>query len=496
MVIFLKYEYIKTYLTNEKGVYVMGEKKSVSVPKKMREKYDEITRIIEEFCREYLNEEYEEKCCEMCAALSRKRPSPLNSGNSNSWACGIVHAIGMINFLFDPSEGCHIKAGDLYKAFGISNSTGLKYSKKVRDIMKVKYFDPDWSLSRILDKDPFTWIINIDGIALDIREAPYEIQQLMYEEGMIPYIPDDKIEEFDVSSVQFKQENLNSKEKAKRLNKAQNLMYEAWEAASKKERIKLAKKALNISPLCSDAYLLLASETTKSLEKSRDIIEMAVRAAEEAIGRNDFEEYRGMFWMVTETRPYMRARFELADVFWNLGEKRQAIDHLKDMLILNPNDNQGVRYILINWLIDAGNDIEIGALLKEYGDEPSANMQYSTALYFFKKELIDKANLTIKEAIKENPHVPSFLLGKKEMPGYLPPYYGIGDESEAISYVWIAFEVWHSTKGAIEWLHEKSSIVENSFNIPNITQATSNKIGRNEPCLCGSGEKYKKCCGK
>ncbi len=26
--------------------------------------------------------------------------------------------------------------------------------------------------------------------------------------------------------------------------------------------------------------------------------------------------------------------------------------------------------------------------------------------------------------------------------------------------------------------------------------ATSNKIGRNDPCSCGSGKKYKKCCGK
>ncbi|HBN84048.1 MAG TPA: hypothetical protein DDZ89_09410 [Clostridiales bacterium] len=23
-----------------------------------------------------------------------------------------------------------------------------------------------------------------------------------------------------------------------------------------------------------------------------------------------------------------------------------------------------------------------------------------------------------------------------------------------------------------------------------------NKIGRNDPCPCGSGKKYKKCCGK
>lgn len=28
------------------------------------------------------------------------------------------------------------------------------------------------------------------------------------------------------------------------------------------------------------------------------------------------------------------------------------------------------------------------------------------------------------------------------------------------------------------------------------TRINENKIGRNEPCPCGSGKKYKKCCGK
>ena len=28
------------------------------------------------------------------------------------------------------------------------------------------------------------------------------------------------------------------------------------------------------------------------------------------------------------------------------------------------------------------------------------------------------------------------------------------------------------------------------------TQKKSNKVGRNDPCPCGSGKKYKQCCGK
>jgi SWIM/SEC-C metal-binding protein len=31
---------------------------------------------------------------------------------------------------------------------------------------------------------------------------------------------------------------------------------------------------------------------------------------------------------------------------------------------------------------------------------------------------------------------------------------------------------------------------------PTETRRVERKIGRNEPCPCGSGKKYKKCCGK
>ena len=37
----------------------------------------------------------------------------------------------------------------------------------------------------------------------------------------------------------------------------------------------------------------------------------------------------------------------------------------------------------------------------------------------------------------------------------------------------------------------KDQLKENKINQENINK----KIGRNEPCLCGSGKKYKRCCG-
>jgi hypothetical protein len=44
------------------------------------------------------------------------------------------------------------------------------------------------------------------------------------------------------------------------IEKAQDLVYDAWERATARSRIALARKALAITPLCSDAYNILAEE--------------------------------------------------------------------------------------------------------------------------------------------------------------------------------------------------------------------------------------------
>src|SRR3546814_18004768 len=49
--------------------------------------------------------------------------------------------------------------------------------------------------------------------------------------------------------------------------------------------------------------------------------------------------------------PYMRARAGLAITLWRLGDQQAAIDHYRAMLILNPNDNQGIRYLLATALL-------------------------------------------------------------------------------------------------------------------------------------------------
>jgi len=168
----------------------MGQvKKSENIPKIMAEKYRAIVKLTDDFSQENLNEEYAQMIRYATASLCRKRPSPLNKGKINSWACGITHAIGIVNFLFDKSQTPYIRASDLYKKFGIGQSTGQSKSKAVRDLLDMYQFDPNWSLSSRLDDNPMVWMVSVNGMIVDIRSMPREAQEVAFEKGLIPYIP-------------------------------------------------------------------------------------------------------------------------------------------------------------------------------------------------------------------------------------------------------------------------------------------------------------------
>ncbi|MGA7952212.1 MAG: DUF6398 domain-containing protein [Gloeobacterales cyanobacterium] len=131
-------------------------------------------------------------CRKLAAALSRKRPSPLATGKANTWACAIVHALGMVNFLFDPSQTPHMNASEIYKQFGVSQSTGSAKSKQVREAMDMYQMDPKWCVPSNIDKNPLAWMVSINGLIVDVRNAPRAFQEKAFRMGLIPYLPEDK----------------------------------------------------------------------------------------------------------------------------------------------------------------------------------------------------------------------------------------------------------------------------------------------------------------
>lgn len=140
-------------------------------------------------CKEKLNDEYYHLSVEVAAKIARKRLSPLLSGSPNTWAAGIIHALGMVNFLFDKSQPIHMTSKELCDWFALGQSTVSGKSKSIRDMFKIHQMDTRWCLPSKMIDNPFVWLIAFDGCIVDVRNAPYEMQLAAYEAGVIPFIP-------------------------------------------------------------------------------------------------------------------------------------------------------------------------------------------------------------------------------------------------------------------------------------------------------------------
>lgn len=181
---------------------------------------------------------------------------------------------------------------------------------------------------------------------------------------------------------------------------------------------------------------------------------MGVEAGQLALGKTSFRDMTGEFWGFIETRPYMRARGGLALALLELGETDAAIGHLRAMLELNPNDNQGIRYVLLGTLLDREATDEVVALLDVYDADYSPYWAYTRLLLAFRagKGAETATRRLLSDAVKINRHVPGLLLRPDPPPEFDAPYITVGDEDEAADYVVACGAAWRRTPGAIDWL--------------------------------------------
>ena len=235
---------------------------------------------------------------------------------------------------------------------------------------------------------------------------------------------------------------------------AEAVLDRAWEARGRRA-VLLARQALQIWPDCADAYNLLASRAPDP-ESAGELYERAMAAGVRAMEPGTFGE-AGHFWGLLETRPYMRAREGLAQSLVERERPAEAAEHFQEMLRLNPDDNQGVRYTLVNVLISLSRDAEALDLIDRYR-EGSALMEFPRALLGFRREGDTlEARRALKRALQANRFVPRMLLRDRGLP-FSDGMYSPGSEEEADLYFDLARETWAGTPGALDWLQKRTAL--------------------------------------
>src|ERR1017187_5058903 len=238
--------------------------------------------------------------------------------------------------------------------------------------------------------------------------------------------------------------------------KAEDLVIEAYDLPAGKAMENI-NKALALDADCIQAYEYLASISPKR-EAAMAWYEKGIRIGERLFGGEYLKENHGHFWLITETRPFMRCMQGYADMLFISGNIKGCAEILEEMISLNPNDNQGVRDLLLLCLIDLGENAGFRKYAKLYNEDSASFALFNKALFAFKTEgSSENANKKLKKALQQNRFVAKKLISKQPVT-QLSEMYGIGDENEADYYVIFAKPIWYKTFGAMAWLKKQTGI--------------------------------------
>jgi hypothetical protein len=103
-----------------------------------------------------------------------------------------VYVLGRINFLDDKSFSPYMKTADLCAAFEVSESTLHAKARAIEKALGTEACDPRWTLPSLVAKNPLVWLAQVNGLMVDLRNMPREVQEIAFAKGLIPYIPADR----------------------------------------------------------------------------------------------------------------------------------------------------------------------------------------------------------------------------------------------------------------------------------------------------------------
>jgi tetratricopeptide (TPR) repeat protein len=206
---------------------------------------------------------------------------------------------------------------------------------------------------------------------------------------------------------------------------------EHWWAGDRRRALKSFRRALELDPQHADAHnhLGIAALEARKLKAAEQHFRAAIDSGTRHLERDGAEVH----WGFIENRPYLRGLANLARVLAERKNWAEALAIHKQMLKLNPNDNQGVRYL-------------IGPECLRVGDDDGA-------IAAFQKGLHEEVGCAFGLALARlRAHGPSAEIGEALLTGFAANRYVapmlLGDS-------WERLDAFHGTNMAEpEWAHD------------------------------------------
>lgn len=234
--------------------------------------------------------------------------------------------------------------------------------------------------------------------------------------------------------------------------------------------IKAEKIFKKIISKCGDNHIdailhlgLLYNQIGKRIEGNALIIK-AYHIVQQIIPNELYTKKDKLSWLELSNRPILRTIHAYGLELMNQKKYLEAIKEFEFIIKVNPNDNQGVRYLIIECLFHLEKYIDILKLNSKYKDDRSPEFLYGVFLVLYILDRKDEALIQYKKAKKHFPFVAEELIKSKHVfPKTDDPFlikqegygYPFGSKQEAYEY-WERNQLfWNKADGIVELMKNK-----------------------------------------
>jgi len=220
----------------------------------------------------------------------------------------------------------------------------------------------------------------------------------------------------------------------------------------------LLRDVIRKAPLHIDAlhHLAIILDGRGKSEEARQLWIKGVEIGRIAFPRKlTFRDHLEWSWL--ENRPFLRCLHGLATATLADGDIEKATGFFEELLSFNPNDNQGVRELLMEVYLEQNTLKKAMELCNRYPNDCLAGLLYGYPLVLFQLGKREQASKKLIKAVKDSPKIAKELLKKshKKPQSDIHGYISVGGWDEAYEY-WERFgRFWDGEK--LDWLKEVMS---------------------------------------
>ncbi len=192
-------------------------------------------------------------------------------------------------------------------------------------------------------------------------------------------------------------------------------------------------------------------------KKAYIILDKGLANIQPILPKNFFAICPQLIWGILDNRPFLRCYANLGHCYLALNRMDLARDIFENLIMMNPNDNQGIRNLLIGCYFSKNEISTVLDLCNKYPKDILPATMYGKVLCLYQLGEIKAAEEQLRIAMGFAPKVAQELVrATHKKPKNCDKYPGIviGSEEEAYEYWLTHGKYWKNAKGAINFLKQ------------------------------------------